>query len=168
MSRYSFDIRDCLNLLPSAIRKGRLHTLLALMLAPVVYIYKMLRNYRDEKTYRLEHNGQVYSLEKIIREHCNNNKCYIEDGEYVAETMVPYDGKDSLANYQVDIPYDGDANHQVSVMYAGFGQIQQNDFIVCLPQELQGNIDEAGLRSKIDEYKVAGKLYSIVYKKIIS
>lgn len=137
--------------------------LMMILLSPAVYIYRMFLNYQDEKTYRLDHNGQVYSLEKIIREHCNNNECHITDGEYVDETMMPYDGKESLANYQVQIPYDGDVSPQVNVIYAGFGQITQNDFIVHLPKELYGNINEAKLRTKIDEYKMAGKSYTFFY-----
>lgn len=167
MSKYSFDVRDCQNLLPPAIRKGMLHTLVTFILTPVVYIYRMFLNFQYGKTYRLEHNGQVYSLERIIREHCNDNDCHITDGEYVDETMVPYDGKESLANYQVQIPYDGDVNPQVNVMYAGFGQITQDDFIVHLPKDLYGNIDETGLRAKIDGYKLAGKTYAIKYDDVI-
>lgn len=161
MNKYSFDIRDCSNLLPPVIRKGRLHRLLTILLLPGTYIHKMCLSYQYEKTYRLDHNGQVYSLEKIIREHCRSNECYITDGEYVDETMVPYDAKGDLVYYQVYMPY-FDSN-EVKVPYVGFGQIQNNDFIVRLPEKLQGNIDEIRLRTLIDEYKIAGKDYTIVY-----
>lgn len=85
------------------------------------------------------------------------------DGEYVNEIMMPYDAEGRLVNYQVNVPYDGNVNPQVNVTYAGLGQIRQNDFIVRLPEELQGDIDEAGLRAMIDGYKIAGKEYEIVY-----
>lgn len=172
MSRYSFDVEELMNHLPSIMimrwkMDSRLHALLSVLLLPFIYINKKFLSYQQDKTYRLDHNGQVYSLEKIIREHCGNRKCRITDGEYVDETMIPYHGNDVLANYQVDVPYDGDVDSQVNVMYSGFGQIAQNDFIVHLPKELYGKVDESALKAKIDEYKIAGKSYDIIYDDVI-
>lgn len=167
MSRYSFNIMDYKDFLPTVVGNYKIETLLMHLLYPARFIYEMFVVFLKEKTYRLDHNGQVYSLEKIVREHCVNKECHITDGEYVDETMVPYDGKENLANYQVQIPYDGDMSPQVNVMYAGFGQIAQSDFIVHLPKELYGKIDETNLRAKIDEYKIAGKSYDIIYDDVI-
>lgn len=166
MSKYQLNLKSIIESVPAALKAQKLKSLMKLLLTPVGKVHLMFSLFIAEKTYRLEHTGQTYSLEKIIREHCENENCYITDGEYVDEVMVPYDGSESLANYQVDIPYDGGVSPQVNVMYAGFGQVMQNDFLVHLPKELQGGIDEAGLRSKIDEYKIAGKLYKIVYEQI--
>lgn len=168
MSRYHFDVREFPKLLPAVMRRNmsKLQTLLAVLLFPLRQLYGMFSEYHTDKTYRLNHTGQVYSLEKIIREHCADEGCHITDGEYADETMVPYDGTESLANYQIQVTQ-GDGDGQVDVMYAGFGHIAQNDFIVHLPKELYGKTDEAGLMAKIDEYKTAGKTYGIVYDDIV-
>ena len=152
-----------LKLVPDALRKCRLTLLLQALLMPMKYVYEKFLTFKKDKDYRLDHNGQVFSLRNIIREYCGDERCDITDGEYVNEIMMPYDAEGRLVNYQVHVPYDGNVNPQVNVTYAGLGQIRQNDFIVRLPKELQGDIDEAGLRSMIDGYKIAGKEYEIVY-----
>ena len=106
----------------------------------------------------------MFSLQKAIREYCDNNACNITDGEYLKEFFIPYNNDERLANYQVEVPYDGTVEPQVNVLYAGFSQIEQSDFIVYLPAILEGEIDEVGLRTLIDSYKIAGKFYKIVYK----
>ena len=165
MSKYNFNISTFHELLPSVMKdRVRLVGLTDILLSPLRRSYSEFLEYMSEKTYRLEHTGQVYSLERLIRDHCGDEGCRITDGKYVDETMVPYDGSESLANYQVDVPYDGGVEPQVAVAYAGYGQAEMADFIVHLPGSLSGAVDEAQLRSLIDGYKVAGKSYSITYE----
>ena len=163
MNRYSYRTEGFLKLLPGCLKGRRMSFLLEILLSPLKYIYSIFVRFKDEKLKRLSHNGQVYSLRKIIREYCGDERCEITDGEYVNEIMMPYGAEGRLVNYQVNVPYDGNVNPQVNVTYAGLGQIRQNDFIVRLPEELQGDIDEAGLRAMIDGYKIAGKEYEIIY-----
>ena len=166
MSRYSFYIDEITRLIPAAIRKIGVTSIVTSILCPLIIVYDSFVLFMEQKTFRLKHTGQVYSLEKVIGNYCNNYGCYITDGEYIKETMVPYDGTGNLANYQIDVPYGMDIKPQLCVAYAGFGQISQDDFIVHLPKELYGNVDETGLCSLIDAYKLAGKTYGIVYDGI--
>lgn len=167
MSKYAFDRREFQKIVPEILRGRKLTSLLHIMLSPLESIYVMFLKFSEAKQYRLQHSGQVFSLQNIIREHCNNKDCYISDGEYQEETMVPYDGDGALVNYQIGIPYDVLVKPQAHVLYQGFSQMMQNDFIVHLPAELYGRIEERELRTLIDEYKVAGKLYSIVYDNVV-
>ena len=165
MNRYRFSIEDIIGIVPEPLRKGFFKELLCCLLTPAFYVHESFAAFIESKNYRLSHSGQVYSLEQIIREYTGYRNCRITDGEYVEEVMVPYNGEGNLANYQLMVPSGVGIVPQVTVMYAGFGQILQNDFIVNLPTELHGSFDERGLRALIDEYKIAGKRYSIVYNQ---
>lgn len=164
MNRYRFDIRGFFSHIPVILRKSKITTLLHILLRPLKYTHDGFMDLRNAMEKRWQYTGQVFGLQKTIREYCNDNDCRISDGEYLEEFFVPYDGNERLANYQVDAPYDDTVELQVNVLYAGFLQIEQSDFIVHLPVTLENAIDEAGLRALIDSYKIAGKFYKIVYE----
>lgn len=146
------------------LHKKRLYFLLCILLLPSKYLYNWFVEFKERIINRWKYSGQVLSLQKAIREYCDDNDCYISDGTYLEEFFVPYNDAERLANYQADVPYDGAVEPQVSVLYVGLSQTEQSDFIVYLPAKLKDNIDEVGLRTLIDSYKIAGKFYNIVYK----
>ena len=164
MSKYNFNIADFFSLIPAMLRKARLISLLSVLLRPLEYLHRLFIQFKDKIQNHWKYSGQVFSLQKAIIEYCDNDRCYITDGEYFKEFLVPYNNDGRLANYQVDVPYDDTSEPQVNVLYAGFSQVEQNDFIVHIPAELEGKIDEIGLRTLIDSYKIAGKFYKIIYK----
>ena len=166
MSKYSLSIERLLSLLPVSLRKANNVSLASCLLNPVSYLHMMFTLYREKKEYRLAHNGQVFSLTKVICDYCGNDGCYITDGTYIEEVFLPTNAEGELIHHQVSFPTDGSVSPQVWVPSGGMSQIQQADFIVHLPSSLFGNIDEAGLRSLIDEYKLAGKQYTIVYDDV--
>ena len=108
----------------------------------------------------------MLSLTQVVCEFCANDRCYITDGSYISEVMVSYDGGGDLVNYQTQIPSDMSVTPTVTVPYSGVMQTAQNDFVVHLPQELYGLVDENALRMLINEYKLAGKFYGIVYDDV--
>ena len=165
MNRYRLNIEVLCSMVPFALRKVRLLSLLQVLVYPISAIHRSFLNFCKEKNKRLNYTGQVFSLAKAVNEYCENEKCFITDGEYLEETMLPYDGAGELANHQVHIPFNNRTEPQVYVLYEGFSHVAQNDFIVHLPAELNGKIDESGLRTIIDEYKIAGKMYNIVYNQ---
>lgn len=121
----------------------------------------------NDKEYRLSHSGQVYALTQVVCDFCRNNGCYITDGSYIDEVLLPYDGSGELVHYQIYLPYDAELTPQLILPYTGYGQMYQTDFIIHLPTELAGGrIDIAALRRLVDEYKLAGKFYDIVYDGI--
>jgi len=167
MSRYSLTIGRMLSLVPTAMRKPNLLGFMGCVLAPVAYVHALFTAYRQGKEYRLAHTGQVYSLSQVVRDFCDDDGCHITDGTYIEEVPVPYDAEGELANYQVWVPCDGGVPPAVIVPSVGLGAVAQDDFIVHLTQELYGEVDEDSLRAVIDEYKLAGKFYGIVYDGIV-
>ena len=163
MSKYDFTSYRLLSLVPTVLRKPIMVKILQCLLNPVSCLYMMFTSFREKKEYRLSHTGQVFSLSQVVCDFCGNNECYITDGEYIDEVIIPYADKGELANYQTEIPVDDSITPAVMVPYIGMMQTQQNDFVVHLPQDLQDTIDEGALCALIDEYKLAGKMYSIVY-----
>lgn len=167
MSRYSLSTERLLSLIPTPLRSDSLIRLLMRLLVPVSYVHMLFTLFRKKKEYRLAHTSQVFSLTQVICEFCANDGCYITDGSYIDEVMVPYDGGGELANFQVWIPADASVTPAVTVPCTGMSQTEQSDFIVHLPAELYGQTDESSLRSLINEYKLAGKMYGIVYDDVI-
>lgn len=163
MSRYSLSTERLLSLIPTPLRSDSLIRLLMRLLVPVSYVHMLFTLYREKKEYRLSHTGQVFSLTQVICEFCGNDGCYITDGSYIDEVMVPYDGDGELANFQIWIPADASVTPAVTVPYTGMSQTEQSDFIVHLPAEQYGQTDDSSLRALINEYKLAGKMYGIVY-----
>ena len=159
MSKYGFNIKGFFTFVPTMFR-SKLETLLGILLRPLEYLHSLFSIFKDNTIKRLEYSGQIFSLQKAIRNFCRHNGCMIVDGEYFKDFFVSYDSNGRLANYQVDVPYDGIDEHQVKVRYS---QSLEYDFIVRIPYQLEGIIDEVGLRTLIDSYKIAGKKYEIVY-----
>lgn len=167
MSKYSLSLERLLSLVPLSLRKVNFINLVHCLLIPVSYLHMIFTQYREKKEYRLAHNGQVYSLTKVICDFCGNNDCKITDGTYIEEVFLPTNAEGELIHHQVSFPSDINMSPSVLVPSMVMSQFQQADFIVHLPQVLYGHIDEAGLRALIDEYKLAGKQYFIVYDDVI-
>lgn len=166
MSKYSLDIERLLSLLPVALRNRRLVMFMRCVNIPLGTLHLMFTQYRQKKEYRLLHNGQVFSLKQVVCDYCGNNGCYITDGTYINEILLPTNAQGELINHQVSVPSDNSGTPQVWVPSKGLSQVEQADFIVHLPQSLYGTIDERELRAIIDDYKLAGKQYSIVYEDV--
>ena len=167
MSKYDLNIIRLLSLLPFSLRKPKMLALVGVLLAPDTWLYNQFTTYRIGKEYRLSHTGQVYSLEQVICDYCDNQGCYITDGDLRVETLVPYSGVGELINNQVLLPADADILPQLSIHYEGDGFETYADFIVHLPAELYNEVDEIALCSLINEYKLAGKFYKIVYDNVM-
>lgn len=166
MNRYSLSTERLLSLIPISLRSGNLVWLMKRLLAPLSYIHMLFTLYRRRKEYRLAHSSQVFSLTQVICEFCGDDGCFIAAGDYITEVMIPYNGGGDLANYQTEIPSDQSVTPAVTVPYSGMMQTAQNDFVVHLPQELHGAVDESALRALINEYKLAGKFYAIIYDDV--
>ncbi len=166
MSKYDLNTETFLTLLPHALRKPRVMSLVRVLLAPVAQLHASFLRFKTMKDYRLAHSGQVFSLEQVVCDFCNNSGCYITDGEIDTEVLIPFDATVDMANYQRFLPYDSTSEPQLLIRYEGRGFDTYADFIVHLPSALHGQIDEPALCTLIDSYKVAGKFYRIVYDSI--
>lgn len=163
MSKYDLNTEAFLTLLPHALRKPRAMSLVRVLLAPIVQLHASFLRFKTMKDYRLAHSGQVFSLEQVVCDFCNNSGCYITDGEIDTEVLIPFDATADMANYQRFLPYDSAPEPQLLIRYEGRGFDTYADFIVHLPSALHKQIDESALCALIDSYKAAGKFYRIIY-----
>lgn len=163
MNKYSLSTERLLTLVPMSLRQPNIIRFVLCLLAPVTYMHFLFTRYMQKKQYRLQHNGQVFSLTKIICDYCGSDGCYITDGTYIEEVFLPTNAEGELVHHQISFPTDGSGSTQVLVPSEGLSQAQQSDFTVHLPNLLYGNINEDALRALIDEYKLAGKQYVIIY-----
>ena len=150
MSKYDLNTETFLTLLPHALRKPRVMSLVRVLLAPVAQLHASFLRFKTTKDYRLEHSGQVFSLEQVVCDFCNNSGCYITDGEIDTEVLIPFDATADMANYQRFLPYDSTPEPQLLIRYEGRGFDTYADFIVHLPSALHGQIDEPALCTLID------------------
>lgn len=152
-------------LLPTSLRKRKMLSWLGVLLTPlkrVHYDFLQKRNEKNGDLYRLQHNGQVCYLRKVLNDNFDPEKRRIKiiDGnqfkrKYIyteAEQKPVFLGKIFL-HREVDFSENG------------------VDFIVKIPKEIweaqKSNTSQMGvyrfynLEAFIDFYKLAGKRYSI-------
>ena len=154
-------------LLPVSLRKQSFVALLDAIVTPVRVLYGDFLLFKTEKEYHLDHNGRVFSLEKVIRDFTGSTACYISDGEYIEEVFVPFNAAGELANFQIQMPFNASPNIEIVFNSNGITGVNSS-FVVHLPVELRNQIDEAELRRLIDMYRIAGKNYIILYDIVLN
>lgn len=160
MSKYIFDIKRLLSLVPISMRKPNMLQLVKCFFVPLSNLYVDFTIYRKNKEYRLDHNAQVYSLRQVVCDFCGSDDCQIEDSSFLYQDLVPHNGYGDMVHYQLLVPHDLEISPQVYFL-SGYEFMEQACFIVRLPLGL--SVDERALRALIDSYKLAGKTYMIAY-----
>ena len=153
-----------LQVLPAMLRNApRLCALLKALCEPLRYIDTQLADYFNERRYRLCHTGQVFSIENVLNDMFDSGerRIYLTDGDNLTDNLMPYDTQGFLANYSLNIPYDGDVQPQLSLKHT---YTNECDFIVHVPEELEDS--EEAMKAVIDEYRIAGKRYKIVFENL--
>ena len=140
-------------LLPTFLRKPQQTAFLNATIAPLETLY-------SETMYKMQHNGQVIYLEKVLNEFCDvagynsqnhegTKQIIIEDAA-VPRMQYVY-REDGIANY-------GKPYLRVGVVYIT-GDYDHNDFVVKIPTTV--SYIDSQIRAIIDYYKLAGKKYTI-------
>ncbi|MGN7787427.1 hypothetical protein ACTJIJ_23035 [Niabella sp. 22666] len=147
---------------PTELRKPKLLALITALLSPVVHVYAIFNNYKLEVEYRLKLTPQVCSMQW----HLNNlydydqRRIYIEDAPRL-DTMIL---RQEVEGREVVLPLEGEEEAE-GIMYLEEESLAMtDDFIVVMPLELQGNINELQLRARIDAVKLPTKKYTIRYE----
>lgn len=145
-------------LLPLRLRMATVFGFIRSLLAPIVYIFNMLRTYETDIRYKLSHTSQVWSLEAVLNDAFDiaERRIYITDagGEMVTLINRDTDG-DALI---IDQDSDGDALiiHNDSAYFGG-----SYDFIVNIPYQFT-EAEMYRLKALVNYYKLAGKRFDVV------
>jgi len=142
-------------LLPTFLRKPVILALLRSCVKPVKTIHTEFLELKKEWDYRLNHDGRVFSLEKVLNDKFDavERRIYITDTDFQDDVYVGnVDNRDQVyISNGIDTIYIGSAPQY----YA------QADFIVHVPWHILF-LREIDIRSTVVTYKIAGKTYIIV------
>ena len=152
-------------LLPSILRKPVFTSFLRAMYAQLDF--SSFADFRENKNYRLTHNGQVCYLRKMLNDRFDPNvgerpedkrrRIEIGDGEEMQPTFVYWREKQQF----VGVPIRD--NSALVVSWRGTVASGGYDFTVRVPQEVYDDTEKMAIMPPlIYEYKLASKQFSIV------
>lgn len=139
---------------PIWLRSGAMRIFILSWTWPVRQLYNLFTLFIAAKLYRLSHNSQVFSIRAVLNDAFDNTlrRIYITDfnGLFRIYFWPETDRRDvDFSEVQFFWPDD---------MYSDSG----TDFTIHLPIDLVFRMEY--LTSLVDEYKLAGKQYNIVYE----
>ena len=163
MSVYDVKIkRLALLLLPTFLRKPLMAAFAQSMVQGVNVVHGDFAWWRDDRNYRLEHNGQVCHLRAVLNDTFDQveRRIRVEDEESGAmqgsRVFVREAGRQVLLFLREE-------NNPLVINRRGFGGASGLDFWVTVPRSLRGTIDEIRLSAVVNTYKLAGKRWTINY-----
>ena len=159
----AFDVAEiALGLLPTSLRRPVLFAIVRSALSVLQAQHDRLDTSHNGEPwgtlYRLRHTGQVCSLESLLNDRFDPEERRITINRDTAGGGSPYIYSDSETRLQ------GWLVRWLGTMPLGETQStgrSDGEFVVRVPSELREQ--EAGLRASLDDMKVAGTRYAILY-----
>ena len=140
-------------LVPDFKRKSKHYAWLRVLASPVVRLSELFLKRREENLYRISHNGQVFSLQKVLNDRFDSQqrRIYITDGYSMDRLFIHTRDEDKPKSLGTLYLHNrGD--------YSDTGV----DFIVWVPNTVPlTSSNNYELRSLVDFYKLASKRYTI-------
>ena len=149
-------------LLPTFLRKETTVTFLRIMTLPVVSLYNQFTTNRNANLYRLQNNGQVCYLRRLLNDAFPeaNGKIQIKDGTATGNWLYAWDKDYDPYNYYLLIADSGTMFWNKDTILEGV-----SNFTVVVPASFAGKTNDiAKIISLVNEYKLLSKSYNIVYE----
>lgn len=145
-------------LIPSLIRNTRVRLYLATLLEPLQQLNNSFKSYVAAKRYELTWNGQVCMLEQMLRDAFDNGdtRIYISDPDIsiTGTAVIYYKSENQQPTY---IYPNGGGQHPI--LHFKKEYLLKVHFIVFVPSDLYQSGILQGMKSLLDKYKIAGKIY---------
>ena len=147
-------------LLPEVLRKPKLLAFMKALVYPINLLHNDLLRFKKQKEYQLSINSQVCRLQALLNDRYDsfNRRLYIDDGQLGNEVYVFTDAEDSplglftaAENNPVDVYNDYELHGTAA------------DFIVFIPNALNGSININDLVSLVNQNKLPGKKWQVQY-----
>lgn len=154
-SQYTIDysrLKDLL--LPTFMRKAKTRTYLLALMLPLDTLYTQFMAYRRDTIYKLQHNGQVVLLQKVLNDRFDKDqrRIYIDDGIVNDPTYVYTHAEDKPVHLGTQYIYS-----RAELAY------KDVNFTVVLPAGMTLSDEERiRMQSLINYYKLASKTYRII------
>ncbi len=164
MSLYDLKIkRLALLLLPTHYRRPLIAAFAQSMVQGVNIVYGNFMRLRQDKEYRLSHNGQVCHLRAVLNDTFDpvERRILVEDEWSASLQEQRIFQREQERFILIPTSVTGTAfilNHR------GFGGVNGFDFWITVPMELRSHINENRLNAVVDTYKLASKRWTINYK----
>ncbi|MBR1839347.1 MAG: hypothetical protein IJ782_01985 [Prevotella sp.] len=164
MSKYDVEYKKlAVLLLPICLRQRTLIALLSVLVTPVQWLSERFAEYRAMKDMRLKHNGQVCYLRGILNDQFDPvaRRIRVTDNESQHAAVIILR---RLLHPVLRIDGRGKAGYKALRIYRrGWEATGAVGFVVEIPQELRGTINEQELQAVVNTYKLAGTRYFINY-----
>ncbi len=176
MKYFDLDIKKLsVELLPTFLRKPVIVAFLVALTAPLISIYRAFTKYRKNTNYRLNHNGQVCYLRKVLNDRFDPIQRRIEIGDISRkEPLYIFTVSENLPLYIFTENEINGSNNTPQYLFTDTetGKKSAADFIVKLPSEIyaeqqtqtENRLRFYDLEKLIDTYKLASKHYKITEK----
>lgn len=164
MSKYDVEYKKlAVLLLPMCLRQRTLTALLSALVTPVQWLSERFAEYRRLKDIRLEHNGQVCRQRGLLNDQFDPvaRRIRVTDNEtqnvaviILRRLLHPVSRIDGRAK----------AGYKALRIYRrGWEATGSVGFVIEIPRELRGTINEQELQAVVNTYKLAGTRYIISY-----
>ena len=149
-------------LLPTFLRKPVIIAFLNAFKTPIERMHNEFLQKKSEWEYRLDHNGQVFSLEKVLNDAFDDNDPppigrRIRIFTVIFQDDVYIGNRNNADQVYISAPPDEETTH----IGAAPQYMEEADFIVHVPEDILA-ANEILIRNTIDIYKLAGKTYILV------
>ena len=143
--------------IPTMLRKPTTATFAQLLLKPIQSLYYKWNNWRIDNIYKLEHTGQVCSLEGSLNDKFDpfERRIYIGDGQFYETTYIFTEAEEQELWMETE-------SEAETIWIRTESETADTglDFIVFVPEEIY-NGQIYALHAHIKFYKSGGKRYSI-------
>ena len=143
-------------LLPPFLRKKRMYAFLCVLLFPFYCLSKIFKDYRKASLQKLNVNGQVAYIEKMLNNEfeLEHQEIYITDSESLRLNL-----SDLYSDASVTMTVYPDNSEDVLYLESGNESVKSEDYIVNVPSFLEDQIER--IRTLLEYNKPAGRTYKI-------
>ena len=143
-------------LIPPFLRKKRLYAFLCVFLSPFHWLCKMFKDYRKTSLQKLNVNGQVAYIEKMLNDEFEfeNREIYITDSDALKPNVA-----DMYRDPSVTMTIYPESSEEKLYLESGDESIKSEDYIVNVPSFLADKLEV--IKTIVEYNKPAGRTYKI-------
>ena len=143
-------------LLPPFLRKKRMYAFLCVFLYPFYWLCKMFKDYRKTSLRKLNVNGQVAYIEKMLNDEFEfeNREIYITDSDALKPNVA-----DMYRDPSVTMTIYPESSEEKLYLESGDESIKSEDYIVNVPSFLADKLEV--IKTIVEYNKPAGRTYKI-------
>lgn len=143
-------------LLPPFLRKKRMYAFLCVFLYPFYWLCKMFKDYRKASLQKLNVNGQVAYIEKMLNDEfeLEHQEIYITDSESLRTNVA-----DMYRDPSVTMTIYPENSEEKLYLESGDESVKSEDYIVNVPSFLADHLET--IKTIVEYNKPAGRTYKI-------